>query len=241
MTKRNRRRGGNRAQDVDQEATHHNHNNRRNNIQTGLRFEAHAPTDNQKYRSAGFDPFVKQWPQYQPRQDRHQHQTTYAQIHRRLEDECLLLKSQRLKKSLLHHLTQALTEVERWDTEDKLGNDDMDWQPESEVVIPQIDRDVLYSYEKPASSPASSGHNDSRDAKLAFIFWDAKDTDCDVGRNKTASRLSSGPVHTLYSWGPLDHDISTSANGCGATVKDCAKGMETVANPNPVFSCARQD
>lgn len=37
-------------------------------------------------------------------------------------------------------------EVEKWFPEEIIGPDDMDWQPEDEVVIPQMNNDVVYSY-----------------------------------------------------------------------------------------------
>jgi hypothetical protein len=69
-----------------------------------------------------------------------------------------LLKSQSVKTNLLYHLNQALTEIERWNIEEKFrgGVDDMDWQPENEVVIPQTDKDAVYSYGNVLPPPTSS-------------------------------------------------------------------------------------
>jgi hypothetical protein len=71
----------------------------------------------------------------------------------------LLLQSQRIKKNLKRYLIQALAEIERWFPEGMLEAGDMDWQPENEVVIPQIDRSIVYSYgstDKPRSNPPSN-------------------------------------------------------------------------------------
>jgi hypothetical protein len=75
-----------------------------------------------------------------------------------LDHFSFLKKSRQLKRNLIRALTQVLLQVEQWPTEESLGDDLMDWQPEQEVVIPQADCKI-YTYEPGGMRNGNSGHD----------------------------------------------------------------------------------
>ena len=82
----------------------------------------------------------------QPFQNRihpHRSQTNNAHIPRSSMHNELLIKSQRFKQQLLQSINQTLKQIQQWYPDGDSSEDQMDWQPEAEIILPQlVKRDI---------------------------------------------------------------------------------------------------
>jgi len=71
----------------------------------------------------------------EPFQNRSNQLNNHPHIPRSFNHNAFLTKSQRFKKQLLQSIDLTLTQIQQWYPDEDSSADEMDWQPEAEIII----------------------------------------------------------------------------------------------------------
>lgn len=162
MGRRNYRHGGNyNHDDGEDERDGYHKQQHRPRTPTGPRaFGQSSRGPNHNLQQGPTNPFTRPQNQhhnqdsrpYNQNQSRNQHHprnqdhTPAAPSYQDYNHQVFHEKSKRVKRKLLQYLNDAFDELSRWNVTETLGVNEMDWQPEGEIVIPMIDPNTVYSY-----------------------------------------------------------------------------------------------
>ena len=82
-----------------------------------------------------------------------------ARTPRGFDEKAFMLKSKHLKQHLLQSMNQNLREIQQWypDEEENANDDEMDWQPETEILIPPPACEIRYVWDPEPAKPALQG------------------------------------------------------------------------------------